>query len=325
MTIVYHQEPPNLLDVSTWSSTDDYEGVFPKGAREKSSLLSPEKVAGFLLPEYRYLFKESFARHPEQCWMEVLAYKLGGVMGVPVPPTFIAIKEGTIGALIEWFYDDINDALFYNYYDGGDILKRVISDFDRKTGKQHNLTTIKNFIEALKSARLKAQATFELDWKEHWAKVFTFDTILGNTDRHQDNWGLSFYAGNKNEVFIKFSPAFDNGTSMGYEILERDFYKFENVSKLENYINRGTHHMKWKLEDESRLNHIDFIEIFIEKFPDSYDIVASCAKFDMNKLEEQFMELLDFDCPIPLTRGRVEFTLKLIRERQKRLLLRLGL
>jgi hypothetical protein len=27
-------------------------------------------------------------------------------------------------------------------------------------------------------------------WLELWVKMFTFDALIGNTDRHQNNWGI---------------------------------------------------------------------------------------------------------------------------------------
>jgi hypothetical protein len=57
-----------------------------------------------------------------------------------------------------------------------------------------------------------------------WAKALTFDALIGNTDRHQDNWGIIITrqteAPNKIKK-MRISPVFDNGTSMGHEISPR--------------------------------------------------------------------------------------------------------
>lgn len=326
MPTAYEQVPSKPIDVSAWLIPDDYEGVFPKGAREKQAILSPIGHIPGIRPNYRYLFKKSFERHPEQCWIEVLAYRVGCLMGVDVPPTFIAIKDGTIGALIEWFYDDIKDIKFLSYHDGGDLITRKIKNFDRKTGEQHNFDTIKTILEHLESTKLQPTiVSFQTNWREHWAKVFTFDAMIGNTDRHQENWGLMFYEDTDDGLLIKPSPAFDNGTSMGYEILERNYYKFAQGQALERYVNKGTHHMKWALEDKKRLNHFEFIGRFLKLFPDTYETIAKCVKLDIIKLEQQFSKLLLFECPYPLTRAKADFTIKLIEYRQRKLLALLGI
>jgi hypothetical protein len=45
-----------------------------------------------------------------------------------------------------------------------------------------------------------------------------FDTLIGNTDRHPDNWGLLVGLGAAPQYAM--APAFDNGTSLAYKIPE---------------------------------------------------------------------------------------------------------
>ena len=94
-------------------------------------------------------------------------------------------------------------------------------------------------------------------WIAHWAKIFIFDAIIGNTDRHHDNWGLVFDVVNGDVVRVSLSPAFDNGTSLGYEIIDENIANFTD-EKIKQYIRRGTHHMKWAV-DSAKSQHFDLI------------------------------------------------------------------
>ena len=71
-------------------------------------------------------------------------------------------------------------------------------------------------------------------FKEQFWKMFVADTLIGNSDRHTDNWGFL-----KQDGEIKFAPIYDCGSSLSplfsdialKELLNGDEYKF----KLEEY------------------------------------------------------------------------------------------
>ena len=99
----------NLIDVTSWRK-DDEHGIFPRGARDKKMLWSPNDAPEGIKPEWPYLFKLSRDAYPDQYWMETVAYIVGDVMGVPVPKALPARRmmengEYEYGALLEWFYD----------------------------------------------------------------------------------------------------------------------------------------------------------------------------------------------------------------------------
>ncbi|MFH1714788.1 MAG: HipA domain-containing protein [Elusimicrobiota bacterium] len=143
------------------------------------------------------------------------------------------------------------------------------------------------------------------DWQELWIKYFTFDALIGNTDRHQDNWGI-LYKSKGNYL----SPAFDNGTSMGREILEK-------------YINRGYHHIRLSQNDAEHVNHMKLIEILLKKFgKKAKRIIINMLSFNDKELEEILEYLVELTNINPLSKRRAYFIRKLILKR-KELLLRL--
>lgn len=277
------------------------------------ALYSPADTAySFLIPNHRYIFKESVRRHPHQFWMEIVAYRVGIVMGIAVPPAFAAYYDVNLkcGALIEWFYAYPGAPELY--IDGGNFMKRLIKDYDIKKGTQHNFRTISALMRAFEKELMRES------WVEHWAKVFTFDAVIGNTDRHHDNWGLIFNVSDGQVIKVTLSPAFDNGTSLGYEILDENIANF-NGRRLEQYIRRGTHHMKWTA-DEERSQHIDLVVKYIQKYPDCKTTVLNCLDFDYNGLADLILELTGVGTSVPLTPVRADFMLKLIKTRRDMLL-----
>lgn len=233
------QAPQEAVDVADWLKDEEF-AEYPEGAREKTLFYCPiPSPYQFLKGEHRYLFKRSSHRYPEQFWVEILAYRLGIQMGISVPPAFVAYdrKKNQSGALIEWFLESITLFADEVFIPGGDYCQRYISGFDRKKGTQHNLETAFQIFKDLK----ESYPSSNLDWKNYWAKVLAFDALIGNTDRHQDNWGIieHHFKGNDLRSYkrIRFSPVFDNGTSMGHEISPAKF-DFYSDNRLEMYIDR---------------------------------------------------------------------------------------
>lgn len=280
-------DKPVIID--DWLRDDTYEGVYPKGARDKSAYFSPETIdESYLKGNYRYLFKLSRSWCPWQFWGEIIAYRLGLITGVEVPPAHIGLNnkynpgEATYGALIEWFYNDKKDF----YVEGGQFMVQLVKDYDRQKGTQHNFLTIANFFKAFPGFR------------KHWAGVFTLDCLTGNTNRHQDNWGLILKGARPKptkEVTPCFSPAFDNGTALGYEIVEKNIDKYIDEKQLEKYLTnprRALHHMKWSLDEQDDFNFYDFMKKFVLEFPDTKPIIGKQLDFSRSQVEEILSPLI---------------------------------
>ncbi len=298
-----------IVDITSWQKDDTYGGVHPFGSRDKGSVFSPVNPKYcFIKSDHRYLFKESREHFPWQFWMEVIAFNVGKLMNVVVPPAYVGYDSSTntYAALIEWFYNEKKQVHFH----GGDIVINLIPDYDRHRGSQHNWLTIYNWEQIDRKKELI----------KHWAKLFIFDAFIGNTDRHQDNWGIIGSKVSETEYNIEeFSPAFDNGTSMGYEILERNLSKYNDNNKLNEYIMCGTHHMKWSLDDKRRLSHIDLIRKFISQYPESKTIMNDCLSFDICDLWNILNTLSQIDISIPLSNDRINFIFMLFEKRYNEL------
>ena len=304
--------------IDDWRQDDTYEGIYPKGARDKSAYFSPESIdKNCLKSSFRYLFKLSRSWCPWQFWGEIIAYRLGLIMGVEVPPSHIGMSNNynpgktTYGALIEWFYNDKKDL----YVEGGQIMIGIIKGYDRQKGAQHNFLSISHYFKK----------NFIKNFSEHWAGVFTLDCLTGNTDRHQDNWGLIFKGikGKKpKDPFVLFSPAFDNGTALSYEILEENIDKYKDEKRLEKYLTNpqhARHHMKWSLEEDEEISFFEFMKKFALEFDGSKDIIIKLLGFNRQQVEDVMNPLIDAvsDDKYGLSRKRLQFIIKLIFERKE--------
>ncbi len=307
------QETNQPIDVTHWRRDEDF-AQYPEGARDKSLVYCPMPPPyDFLKANHRYLFKLSSSRGKEQFWVEIIAYRLGVEMDILVPPAFIAFdsKENQCGALIEWFYDTSSE----DYIAGGDYCQQLIPDFERKKGWQHNFETIAQIFEGLKIT----------DWKVYWSKALVFDALIGNTDRHQDNWGVieSFEYKEEKRIVknMRISPVFDNGTSLGYEVLASNFKNYDDATRFQRYVTKGKHHLRWALNDSDRIGHAEMVRKIAAVYPEMRAIMMDClGKVTAEIFKKILAALVEFDVPVKLTPERSTFMLKLLTLRHHRLL-----
>lgn len=316
MAHLVRQTPPILpdapIDVAGWKEDDDYE-PYPEGARAKSAYFPPQGISlPFINPSRRYLFKRSEDRYPVQFWSEIAAYHVGCLLDVRVPPALPAINsyQGHCGALIEWFYED-GKAL---WVPGGSYMQKQIKGFDPKRGKLHNFHSVRVVFRALQIDGRMSPA-----WMEDWTRVLLFDALCGNTDRHQDNWGVVFDQ-EKAPPSALLSPAYDNGTSLGYQLSEESAGGWHKDDFL-RFICRGRHHIRWSLTDTAKLGHIELISRLADAGLANRDTMLSLLNgFELNILRENLEKLSALPMPIALTAWRTGLICTLVETRQNLLI-----
>jgi len=321
------QGPDQIIDIADWPMYGDY-GVYPVGARDKSLLISPDPVPyTFCLPGHRYLFKEAIKsaknpgqpRYPDQYWAEVIAFRIGRLMGLTLPPVFVAIDSSRDepGTINEWFMgypDRGSDNEEERHFSGGDYMQRLIPGYDCEKGREHNFSTILSLSRAL--ART---GTLTHDWVIYWGLCLCFDALIGNTDRHQENWVLIWRDDGSTG---RFTPYFDNGTSLGHELQPQKMGRMmRDPNEFDAYLNRGQHHMRWSRGDSHRLPLIDGVTRYCRRYPMIKPILIERLRgWSHEALEAMLRELTRFGMPHPLTEQRAEFVALLTSTRRERLL-----
>lgn len=297
----------NLFDVASWEPDAEF-AVYPQGARAKDAVFAPhEQIDQVIVPNKRYLFKRSRKSYPDQFWAETIAYRIGCLMGVNVPPAFAAwnSETGISAALIEWFYLD-EESLFLL---GGDVLQNIQPTFDRKLGEMHNIQDIIVMMELLVKNEL-----MENVWKQWLVNMLLFDALIGNTDRHQDNWGLVISSINLHFP-IRLSPFFDNGTSLGHERFPGRIGNWSS-KQYDEYIIKGKHHVKWSLTDGIPIQgHVELLVKVFTKWPDTKKIAHESLAFTQEELNESLEDLVSLGGAVPLSHERIAFVLKLLSNR----------
>lgn len=155
------------------------------------------------------------------------------------------------------------------------------------------------------------------EWRAWWCDAVIFDALIGNTDRHQDNWGLLWPIAGK----ARMAPAFDNGTSLGHEIAPEQLAGLAGPAQLRQYIGRGTHHIRWEADDDKRLTHQGFVKRLCEYWPNlRIHARERLAAFDVEAMDAAIMEMTGFAVPVPLTNLRATLICQLTKTRYSALM-----
>ncbi len=309
---------PGIIDVTNWPQDEEHP-FFPEGSRDKRLLRCPDPSPHpLLIPGHPYLFKKSREAYPDQLWAEIVAHRIGRLTGVEVPPAYPAwdANRRECAALIEWFYGHPNDP-GYRYIPGSSFMKASIENYDLRRGTQHNFGTIEAWCRSL-----SVSDGFSLDatWPLLWAKMLTFDALIGNTDRHQENWGMLVWRPQAPEAFhFKLSPAFDNGTSLGHEIPPNQFSRFDSEQHMSRYVERGCHHMRWRQEDDKRAGHSELLRKLMERHPLTSMAICQVLDLDEHGLLAELATLTRLPLGTPLSEERARFMLRLVLARRARL------
>lgn len=297
-----------VFDIKDWEPDAEF-AVYPQGARAKDAVFAPEAAGPGLVPQKRYLFKRSKGAYPDQFWGEIIAYRVGCLLGVSVPPAFAAIhsERNLSAALIEWFYVPSQ-----TWAPGGDFIQQVRSNYDRRKGEMHNLEDVRVLMTALTGA---VNLRVEVDWRKWWADALLFDALIGNTDRHQDNWGFVFSRGvggieGRDMLLCELGPYFDNGTSLGHERFMTAVQGWSD-ERVMAYVMKGTHHIKWDLD--KRVNgHLALLELVHKTWKGTREIAKSRLDFSEDELRAALVDLTELQIDPPLSMDRLNFIIRLL-------------
>ncbi|MES2772431.1 MAG: hypothetical protein V4623_10775 [Pseudomonadota bacterium] len=229
------------------------------------------------------------------------------MIGVPVPPTYPEIDSNRqdAAALIEWFYEDgVQTSVL-----GGRFMQSMIDGFDTKKGTQHNFESIMALSEMRDDS----------DWLASWAKGLIFDALIGNTDRHQNNWALLF----RSEPGFRpasLAPWFDNGTSLGCERHERQVSRWHN-EQLMRYLHNGRHHMRWDKSSAQRCGFFEMPQRLIELESSLRGPMLGCVdSLNLDTLAALLTACTETESYTRLTPWRADFMHRLVEHRKEILL-----
>lgn len=261
-----------IINISDWNIK---EWIQTTGTRNKFFVGSP-------VDEKLYFFKESISKYPSEFWSEIIASKVGSKLGFDLLDYNVGIYKETVGCICESMIDVTSEELEH----GISLIKKTVPSF--KVSKRPIIL----FQHVEKS--FLPYGNFITEFIE----MLVFDSIIGNQDRHSENWAIirsldveniksnksrlikwamvGYRASGLNlsklpfkkyfmQVFhesalvnIKFSPIYDSGSSLGREIPELNI---SNYTDNPEEVKKYIKNGKSEVKwDGTKINHFEILK-----------------------------------------------------------------
>lgn len=255
-----------MIDYSCW---EKYDGAYNgSGRSEKIWLQNPGNIC------LTGLFKYKKDADTTDYVSEYLAYKIASALGIKCAEFQIAQYNGKIGSFSFNFLDKYENLLEGIYF----IQKSYPTyDMDKmcdEFGQYYSLDIIR-----------KSLTYYSEQYYNDFLCVPVFDFLIGNTDRHQNNWGFV-----QKEGVLSLAPLYDNSSSLcaymsnlSYIDLSRDKRRWNALidSKSLSSIRIGK-------SDKKRSRHSDVIRYLLKS--DYYERVNYLCDNIVDIIDEKLID-----------------------------------
>lgn len=190
--------------------------------------------------ECSWLFKYP-RRDTGEHWAEKIAAEIAELLNIGHATVELATFEGVQGSVTESFVPD-EDELVH----GNQMLEWFVHGYEagRKYGQSSH--TLTNIWQVMDEVFVESEA--KLHGKLCIADYLVLDAVIGNTDRHHENWGILFNLAGE-DLKCLLAPSFDHASSLGRELRDDRRDRLLDENRVGNYVERGHGAIYWTEED----------------------------------------------------------------------------
>lgn len=211
--------------------------------------------------EQRWLFK--FAREGTgEHWAEKIAGEVANLLGLPAARVELADFMGKRGSASRSF---VFKEQGWDLVHGDELLAGHVIGYDRDKVFRQSSHSLNNIVTAPGKVfpdpeLLKPQLT-------RMAGFLVLDALIGNTDRHHQNWGVLRRVTGELLVEHEVAPTFDHASSLGRNEPEDNLLRRLKDNTVLNYARKGRGGIFWSAADPKGANPLDLVERAAVKWP----------------------------------------------------------
>lgn len=216
-----------------------------------------------------YIAKVGHKWYPNESIMEQFMTRIGQELGFRVADSKLMLAKGQLRFLSKYFLTAEDEQLVH----GSEIFSAHFEDeeFVQRVDDANQTRELFTF-QSIRDALYDVYPSTADDILEDFVKMMFFDAIVGNNDRHFENWGVIENIKENSEA--RFSPIYDTARGLFWNYPESNLDSYiEHESKLDSYINGSMPTTGW--DKKSELNHFDLLEQVIYNFDEYCDFILT--------------------------------------------------
>ena len=245
------------------------DDIFPVLSVDPEWVLHPEEMGSkekfwYRPPEGQsdWLFK-----YPQsltgQHWAEKLAEQAAVMLSIPHARVELAEFQGKQGSATESFTTG-----GWELRHGNQILGAVDENYDRDLRFGQSKHTLARIFRAMDINYRPATEKVERA-KARVAEFLVLDALVGNTDRHHENWGLLYWP-TGDERYPSVAPTFDHASSLGRELRDERRATYLNDGRVGWYVERGRGGVYWSEDEPHGPSPLELVRRALRSYPEFF-------------------------------------------------------
>lgn len=233
----------------------------PQDAREDTEQLGSKEKFWVTLDDGRWLFKKARPNTGED-WAEKVAAELAKLLKIDAAEVELANYVDQRGCVSRNFIQLAKgEALIH----GNELLGSNITGYDKAKVMKQSDHTVDNIISAVTQF---APPNAAREMLLRLAEYIVFDALIGNTDRHHENWGFRFRFLHGEDGFqFEIAPSYDHASSLGRECRNERCEKYLRDSKVGAYVRAAHGGVYWLATDAKGVSPLKLVELASAKYP----------------------------------------------------------
>lgn len=211
----------------------------------------------------RWLFKFPRGNTGEH-WAEKIAAEVASTLGMDHAKVELAVFEGRRGSTTKSFANVGTGQILIH---GNQLLELAVQGYDPNKKfhqSSHTLENIWRVLDSVLDDPEDAKST-----KCRFADYLVFDAIIGNTDRHHENWGLLLQMA-EDKVFVDLAPTYDHASSLGRELNDTKRERLFANNRIGTYVERAPGAIYWSESDARGISPVELIRRSVDEYPDLF-------------------------------------------------------